>query len=143
MSASYFGDLKNSALQAQLAPPALVISTATTTTGTGVDMILGDGNNCSVLLNIGVYDVSSTDETYSFDVQESDDNSTGWSSVKGLDGGSGAAVLLISLAGKTLITGVAAGTAGLRAFNFQRTKRYLRLVVITAGTTPNLYYTAI
>jgi hypothetical protein len=71
---SYFGDLKNSVAGGDSFVPAAEITSSAN--GVGVDMSLGDGNNAVGFLSMGVYDVSSGNETYAFSITESDDNVT-------------------------------------------------------------------
>ncbi len=122
---AYFGDLKNGALQGTLLSP---VSISSTNTGTGVDMGLGNSNMCSAILIAGLYDVTSTSETYAFKIQESDDNSTNWTDVAGLDGP--------SFTSKTGVASANDGLAFTQTINFFRTKRYLRSVCTLGGVTP-------
>jgi hypothetical protein len=123
MSAVYFGDLKNTAVLGQTFVPAAALTADTD--GAGVDMNLGDAQNCSALLNAGVYDIASTNETYAIKIQESDVSSSGFADITGA----------------TFTTKTAAGgdpgTAYTEMITFQRTKRYLRAVLDVGGTTPS------
>jgi hypothetical protein len=94
----------------------LVPQTATTTaTGTGVDLLSGDGS-CFALQLVGA--VSGTSPTLAGKIQESADNST-WADV------SGATFTTVSAANNY------------QAISFERTQRYLRYVGTVGGSSPS------
>src|SRR5438128_1060573 len=90
--------------------------TATSTvTGTGGDLLAGDGR-CFALQQVGT--VSGTTPTLDGKIQESSDNST-WTDI----------------AGATFPQVTATGNY--QAITFDRTKRYVRYLGTIAGTTPS------
>lgn len=131
MSAVYFGDLGNTALMGQ---SLAVAARSTNLAGTAVDMLLGDGNNTSLMLSVVSYDIASGNETYAFLIEESDDNSA-WTTA------------LTNLANSTLTSKSAVGgdlgTAYIEVAKFQRTKRYVRVSLTVGGTTPAWTGTAV
>ena len=125
MSAVYFGDVANTAVSGQSRAPAAAISTATTTNGTGVDLLTGDGNNFVAILNMGTYDVASGNETYAISITESDDNSTFV-----------ACTPAVAFTSKTAAGG-SDGVAYMEIITGKRSKRYVRAEIVTGGTSPN------
>jgi hypothetical protein len=126
MSATYFGDLRNTALTQQNYAPASAITASANSTGS--DMILGDGNNCVGLLSVNTYDITSGNETYAIAVYESSDNVTFTAVVANV--GQNAFVTQTSAGGSP-------GTAYGEVIFFQRTKRYLQVQLTLGGTTPS------
>lgn len=125
MSAVYYGDLKNTALIGQ----SLKVAARTTNmNGTGVDMLAGDGNNCSAIAAIVSGDVASTDETYALTIEESDDNVTFVAIQTNLPNS--------SFEAKTAVAAAWDGLAYVEIATFQRTKRYVRAVLTVGGTSP-------
>ena len=80
----------------------------------------GPGQRVSALVAVVTRDVADGNETYTFTLQESSDNSS--------FAACGAACA-IAATGVTIVKGVV-------------TKRYVRLVLIVAGTTPSITYKA-
>ncbi|HZT82960.1 MAG TPA: hypothetical protein VFA26_22210 [Gemmataceae bacterium] len=105
-------DVASQAILGVGAPP----QTATgTVTGTGGDMLAGDGR-CFAIQQVGA--VSGTSPTLDGKVQESSDNST-WTDV------AGAAFAQVT------------ASNNYQAITFDRTKRYLRYVGTIGGTSPS------
>jgi hypothetical protein len=99
---------------------AIAAKTATFNS-TGVDLLTTTGSeNAQVLLETGV--VSGTTPTMDVTVQESDDNST-WANV--------------TLASDSDAYAQVTASNNVQRFKFKRTKRYLRIAVTIAGTTPS------
>lgn len=121
MSAVYFGDLKNTALVLATFKPAAALTA--NTNGTGCDMMLGDANNFVAVLNAGVYDIASGNETYAIAITESDDNTTFT-----------ALPTAVAFTSKTSAGGDL-GTAYVETVFGQRTKRYLRAELTVGGTS--------
>jgi hypothetical protein len=121
--ATYFGDLQHTAVIGQsIIPGAAVTASAN---GLGVDMILGDANNFNVLLTSGVYDVTSSNETYVVNITESDDNIT-------------FVPLATPVSFSLTAAGGASGLAVPMAAWGMRSKRYLRAELVIGGTTPSI-----
>ena len=107
-------DFANDTLtQLAIAPQLL---TATTTMGTGVDMLQGDGL-CWLEATVGGFNGTSL----SIQVQQSDATNSGYADITG-----------------AVIAGTTSMSAGVSKVQFQRDKRYLRLIATVAGTTINL-----
>jgi len=81
----------------------------------------GAGQPMAAAVSVSAVDTTSSDETYNFTLQESDDGSTGWAAC-------GAAA-------------AASAVGGVLAKGFV-TKRYVRLSLAIAGTTPSITYSA-
>ena len=105
-------DLANNVILGGGSPPATRTSTVT---GTGVDLLNGDGR-CFAIQHVGT--VSGTTPTLDGKIQESDDNSS-FSDITG-----------------ATFTQVTASTS-MVAITFDRTKRYVRYVGTIAGTSPS------
>lgn len=114
---AYIHDFGNNTVQKQLLKPGALITS--TQTGTGVDMANGDGQ-CFAELNIGTV----TDGTYATEIQESADNSTGWTAVP--------TTSLVPTTGFSNVTSASDETIQIVSFN--RTKRYLRGVITVTGS---------
>lgn len=93
-------------------------------TGPALDMIEGDGI-CHLISTVGYFSGTGV-PTFDCKVQESADGSTGWADI------TGAALSQITTQATTT-------PATAQIVQFQRTKRYLRLVSTVAGTTSPLY----
>jgi hypothetical protein len=121
--ATYFGDLQHTAIVGQSVVPAAAITASAN--GSGVDMILGDANNFNAILNYGVYDIASGNETYVVAITESDDNIT-------------FVPLATPVAFPSLTSaGGSPGTANVSTVLGKRSKRYLRAEMTLGGTTPS------
>jgi hypothetical protein len=105
-------DFKNQTLTQQLIAPQLL--TATTTNGTGVDMLQGDGN-CWLELAIGTFNATSI----SVQVQESAATNSGFTDITG------------AVAAAT----TAQSNSVVKSNTFQRNLRYLRCIATVSGTT--------
>lgn len=102
-------DIGHACLVRALATPA---ARTATLTGTGVDCLTGDGI-INAVQSVGV--VSGTNPTWDGVIQESADNSTGWTTIG-------------------TFTQVTAST-NLQTIQCQRTKRYIRYVGTIGGTS--------
>ena len=105
-------DVANQVILGVGAPPQTATSTVT---GTGGDMLAGDGR-CFAIQQVGT--ASGTGQTLDGKIQESSDN-TSWSDI----------------AGATFTTVTAANNY--QAITFDRTKRYLRYVGTIGGASPS------
>jgi hypothetical protein len=106
-------DLANQAILGVGAAPQTATSTVT---GTGGDMLAGDGR-CFAVQQVGA--VSGTSPTLDGKIQESADGSTNWTDISGA----------------TFPTVTASNNY--QAITFDRTKRYLRYIGTIAGTSPS------
>jgi hypothetical protein len=104
-----------------------------TATGNGTALDLGAGFTpggigmpASAVIDVSAADRANSDETYNFKLQESSDNST-----------------FVDIGVNTAVT-VASTTATLGVYVAKGfiTKRYVRLVLTAAGTTPSVTYKA-
>jgi hypothetical protein len=108
---TFIRDLPNNLVSGASLNPAARTATAS---GTGVDLIEGDGLCFAV-----VYSGTTTDGTHTYSVEESSDNST-FSAVTPID---------------SLTAVTSATTAGnLQVVKFQRTLRYCRVKVTVTGS---------
>ena len=124
--ATFFGDLAHAALAKQ----SFVPGAARTADGNGVgcDMSLGGGGNSfNALLNMGVYDVGSGNESYAITITESDDDIT-----------YSALATPVSFTTKTAAGGDD-GSAYVEMVQGIRSKKYLRAELDVGGTTPSCY----
>lgn len=80
----------------------------------------GPGVLLSAVITVDALDKTSGDEEYLFNLQESDDGSTGWAT----------------------IGSVAADAVGVHVVTARVAKRFLRLQLDLAGTTPSITYKA-
>ena len=103
-----------------ISPEAAITASAN---GSGIDMQLTDGP-VHLIAQAGATDFSSGDETYSWKLQESADNSTGWTDITSSNGTSS-------------VSTTAANTAVYLSVN-TRLKRWVRAVVTIGGTTPSI-----
>lgn len=103
--------------------PAVRTATAN---GTGVDVLAY--NSLKLVVQAGATDFTDTDETYSFKIQESADNST-FSDISG-------AVGTVTAANQTV-------NIRLDGLNTGTRKRYVRAVVTIGGTTPSCACSAV
>ena len=103
-----------------ISPEAAITASAN---GSGIDMQLSDGP-VHLIAQAGATDFTSGDETYSWKLQESADNSTNWTD-------------LVSSNGTSSVSTTAANTAVYLSIN-TRLKRYVRAVCTIAGTTPSI-----
>lgn len=117
---SFYVDVKNTALAGVSIVPQ-TIATATTTNGTGVDCRNSDG---PITLHAYTGDVSAT-TTFEIKLQESDDNSTNWTDISGATTGS-----VVGNAGDNQVYLIGTTDSG----DKQRTKRYVRVAIVTTGT---------
>jgi len=102
---------------------APIVATASAN-GSGVDTL--GYNNGMLVVTAGVIDLASGNETYTFTLEESDDNST-----------------FAAVSGVSLTITANAQTKFARITNLNTTrKRYLRAVLTAAGTTPSIAYSA-
>jgi len=124
MAAEYFGDLPNVSKAAQLVAWS---AQSTDNQGTGVDMSLGDGNNCVGVLNVISYDIASGNETYAITITECDTLSGSYTAVTGYDAG--------AFTSKTS-AGSDPGTAYMQMIKFRRSKKFLRAELDVGGTSP-------
>lgn len=122
--ATFFGDLQHTAIIGQAIVPVAALTASAN--GAGVDMILGDANNFNFVVNVGLFDITSGNETYVITVTESDDNVT--------------FVPLATPVSITLSAGTSLGTglAQIVSRLGMRSKRYLRAEIVIGGTTPSL-----
>jgi hypothetical protein len=118
----FFHDPKTNLVVAASINPAVIITT--TQTGTGVDLLNGDGL-CSVEVTAGAI----TDGTHTISVQESADNST---------------FSTITIPDDSAIVLSSTTTAGsVQYVSFQRTLRYVRVVsTVTGSPGTGGYYSA-
>ena len=102
---------------------APIVATASAN-GSGVDTLgYHDG---MLVVTAGVIDLASGNETYTFTLEESDDNSS-----------------FAAVSGVSLTITASAQTKFARIANLNTTrKRYLRAVLTAAGTTPSIAYSA-
>lgn len=119
MPATFLVDLKNVALAGVSLAPAAAIATATTTNGSAVDLLGAEGPIHALALN-GATDYTSLDETYTVKIQESADGSTNWTDISGASG---------TITAASTVTFISTGL---------RSKRYVRAVITTVGTTPSI-----
>jgi len=80
-----------------------------------------------LVVQAGTIDLASTDETYVFEIEESDDGSTGWTDVAG--------TVAVTANNQTVVL-------RLPELNVAR-KRYLRVVLNVSGTTPSILCSAV
>lgn len=114
-------DLKNTTGGGVSNLPAAAITASTTTGATAVDCLLAEGPIHAVIAN-GATDFASLDETYTFSLYESDTSGGTYTAISGATTTVTAANQL-----KFISTG-------------QRTKRYVKIYVTLAGTTPSLIH---
>ncbi len=104
-------DFSSNALLKQVIAPQLL--TATTTNGTGVDMINGDGQ-CWLELALGTWNATSL----SVQVQQSTTTNSGFADITG-----------------AVIAATTAQSNSVQTVNFRRDYQYLRLSATVSGTT--------
>jgi len=104
-------DFPNSALKKNLIAPQLL--TSTTTVGTGVDMVTGDGN-CFAIIELGTWSATAI----TFQIQQSTATNSGFANI------SGASVSAVTNTTPILTIGP-----------FQRDSRYLNAIATVSGTT--------
>lgn len=117
MPATFLVDLETAALgEVSLAPAAAIIAS---TNGTGVDLLDAEGPVHAVVVS-GATDFTTTDETYSYKLQESDTSGGTYTDIPGATGSVTEANSVVFIGDGSL-----------------RTKRYVRVVATLAGTTPS------
>lgn len=126
MSATFLVD-PSTAFIAGMSVAPQTISSATTTNGTGVDLLNGDGRVFALVLTGDCGDASTVITTR---LEESADNSTSWTTIAG-----------------STVTRTASATANDNTYwwmgsECNRTKRYVRAVVVTASGTPSVIIAA-
>lgn len=123
MASTFLTDLKTGAFgDASIRPQAALTASAN---GGAIDCLTTDGPT-SLIVTAGATDFASTDETYAFKLQESDDGSTNWTDIVG-----------------ATVSITAANTTKMISTGYQRSKRYVRAVVTIGGTTPSILCTAV
>lgn len=104
-------DFSSNALLKQVIAPQLLA--ATTTNGTGVDMINGDGQ-CWMELALGTWNATSL----SVQVQQSTTTNSGFTDITG-----------------AVIAATTAQSNSIQTVNFRRDYQYLRVIATVSGTT--------
>jgi hypothetical protein len=108
---SHINDFSNDTLTQLAVTPQLL--TGTTTMGSGVDMLLGDGN---CWLEVAVGPVNGT--SFSVQVQQSTATNAGFTDITG-----------------AVVAGTTAQSNSVRKVNFQRDYRYVRVIATISATT--------
>lgn len=124
MSSTFIHDLKNSAVAEVSNPPAGAVTSDVTTSATAVDCHLMEGP-ISLLIAAGATDFSSSDETYTFQLYESDTSGGTYTPVPG------------STVNVTAANSVAVVTTA------HRKKRYVKIYLTVGGTTPSIVYSGV
>ena len=102
-----------------------LITATFTASGNGSAVDTMGYNDAEVVINAGVIDLASANETYAFSVEESADGSTGWTAISGAT-----ATVTANNQTKTIRVG-------------KPSKRYIRAVLTAGGTTPSILCGAI
>lgn len=106
---------------------SLVPAAARTADANGTAVDTQGFDNGVVVIAAGTIDTADTNETYAFNVEESDDGSTGWTAVTGATA---------SVTASNQVRYIR-----LRELNVSR-KRHLRVVLDVGGTTPSILCSA-
>jgi hypothetical protein len=121
---TFLVDLKNTVVSGLSNPPAAAVTADVTTGSTAVDLLTAEGP-VHVIIAAGATDFASLDETYAFQLYESDASGGTYTAISG------------ATASVTAANTVAIISTG------QRTKRYVKVYLDTGGTTPSIIYSSV